>query len=376
MKPRRLSRNSIERAACPPDARRIELPDAEIRGLRLFVHRGGSRIWYLTRKINGRNVRMRLGEYPVMGPEAARQAAMARLSGTGKLKGTNRDRSETLLYMCRHAERNFWQHTKTGHLNRGILERYSPTLLNRRIATIERREIRAVHAEIGRHHPTAANRWLEVVRRLFTIAAIDFDHAGGNPAEHVQAFPETKRDRRLTAKESQRLLAVLDGHDNQSHADLVRLALFTGARRTNVFRAATDQFDLDERTWTIPASEAKSGRTMLLPLEARAVAVVARRIKQADGEWLFPGRRHGKPMADFTKPFAAILKTAKITGLRFHDLRRSLASFMADTNASEFVVATALCQSERGVTGRYARPMQAEVRKAIGLAIDAMGGNR
>ena len=154
----------------------------------------------------------------------------------------------------------------------------------------------------------------------------------------------------------------------------MRLALFTGARPSNLFRATADQFDFEDNIWTIPSTESKNKQPLVLPLDKRAVSVVKRRIKQADGEWLFPGQREGKPMTDFTKPYKGFLDAAKIKGVRFHDLRRSLASFMSDAGANEFVIALALGHKQQSVTGRYARPELESVRQAITKGIDAMEG--
>ena len=370
-KPARLSHNAIQRASCPAGLPRIELPDSEIRGLRLFVTRGGVKTWYLTRKIAGRTVRVRLGEWPVLNPEAARQAAMAWLRGEQE-ETVEPARAATLSAVCKHAEETFWKgRVKKPDEARRQLTRYSPALLARSLDRIKRRDVRAIHAAIGKDHPTAANRWLEVMHRLFNIAELDFDYAGGNPAKGIETFNEVRRERRLEPAEAVRLLEVLADNPRRD-ADLVRLALFTAARRSNIFKATADQFDLESSIWTIPASAAKAGEAITLPLDRRAVAIVNRRIKAADSGWLFPGKRIGRPLADFTKPFAAILDQAEITGFRFHDLRRSLASFMADTGANEFTIGLALGHAVSGVTGRYARPLLEMVRKAIGKAIDSM----
>ena len=183
-----------------------------------------------------------------------------------------------------------------------------------------------------------------------------------------------RRDVRLNVKQCTALFKALDNADNQTNADLVRLALFTGARRSNLFKAAEDQFDFEDNTWTIPGTESKNKQPLVLPLDRRAVAVVKRRIKHADGEWLFPGQRAGRPMTDFTKPYKAFLDAAKIKGVRFHDLRRTLASFMADTEANEFTIGLALGHRQQSITGRYARPQMESVREAITKGINAMGG--
>ena len=61
----------------------------------------------------------------------------------------------------------------------------------------------ALHAEIGSKHPYAANRLLEIVRKMYNLGRkwglVPIDKA--NPASGVERFPETKRRRFLTPDE-------------------------------------------------------------------------------------------------------------------------------------------------------------------------------
>ena len=371
-----LTRNSIEKKKCPPDLPRIELKDKEVNGLALFITRAGKKTWYLTRKIGGKNIRKNLGEWPIVSPAAARDKAMDWLRGNDPDDpAPERHRIPTLDDLLTHGERVVWRgKKKTTGAYRPMLERYSKDWLPLRIDLITKSAVQERHTEIGDKGETAANRWAEVISRLFTIAEDYFDYDKKNPAKRIEMFDEVRRDVRLNAKQCKALFKVLDEADNQANADLVRLALFTGARRSNIFKATADQFDFDDNTWTIPSTESKNKQPLVLPLDKRGVAVVKRRIKQADGEWLFPGQREGKPMTDFTKPFKGFMAAAKIKGVRFHDYRRSLASFMSDTGANEFVIALALGHKQQGITGRYARPQMETVRQAIKTGIDAMEG--
>jgi integrase len=376
-KPVKLSRNSIENKKCPPDLPRIELKDSGVQGLALFITRAGKTTWYLTRKIGGKNIRVKLGDYPLVTPEAARKKAMNWLNGNQPTEaGQKQQVVPTLDEVLTYGERTVWRgKTKTTDKYRPMLERYSKDWLPLRIDLLTRQAVQERHSDIGHNNgKTSANRWLEVVSRLFSIAEDFYDYDKKNPAKRVEVFPEVRRDVRLNAKQCKALLKALDKADNQTNADLVRLALFTAARRSNLFKATADQFDFDENTWTIPGTESKNKQPITLPLDKRAVVVVKRRIKQAGGEWLFPGQREGKPMTDFTKPYKAFLKEAKIKGVRFHDLRRTLASFMADTEANEFTIGLALGHQQQSITGRYARPQLEAVRQAVGKAIDAMTG--
>jgi hypothetical protein len=60
-----------------------------------------------------------------------------------------------------------------------------------------------LHAEIGAKHPYAANRLLEIVRKMYNLGRkwglVPIDKA--SPASGVDRFPETKRRRFVTPDE-------------------------------------------------------------------------------------------------------------------------------------------------------------------------------
>ena len=64
----KLTKKHIDGLRCPPDRRRLEVPDTEIRGLAVFVTAGGAATFYLSKNIGGRLRRWRLGDASVMLP--------------------------------------------------------------------------------------------------------------------------------------------------------------------------------------------------------------------------------------------------------------------------------------------------------------------
>src|SRR5829696_8018920 len=69
-----FTRATLDRVACPPDKDRAYVYDSKRVGLCLQVTRNDARTFYLYRKVDGRPERIRLGSYPPMTPEQARDA--------------------------------------------------------------------------------------------------------------------------------------------------------------------------------------------------------------------------------------------------------------------------------------------------------------
>ena len=74
----------------------------------------------------------------------------------------------------------------------------------------------------------------------------------------------------------------------------------TAARSGEARQARWDEFDLEARTWTIPASRMKNGLEHRVPLSPAAMNVMAKAQELRDGSGLVFPSVHGKPMSDST----------------------------------------------------------------------------
>src|SRR5262249_53893342 len=64
-----------------------------------------------------------------------------------------------------------------------------------------------------------------------------------------------------------------------------------------VLGARWDEFDLDRAVWTIPATRMKAGREHRVPLSERALKIANAMREGRNGEFVFPGRKPGKPLS-------------------------------------------------------------------------------
>ncbi len=112
---------------------------------------------------------------------------------------------------------------------------------------------------------------------------------------------------------------------------------------------------------------------MTVHLSGPALEILRRRQADADGqEFVFPGRRHGKPLSDPTKPWKDILAKAGLHDLRLHDLRRTMGSWQAATGASLPIIGKSLGHLNQGTTAVYARLDLDPVKDAVDRATSAM----
>lgn len=364
------------RALKPPTRGRLTWWDTRTPGLCLRVTPTGAASFYLYRWAVGRPVKYRLGAFPGITPDQARKLAakvsMAMAAGQNPQDQRRAERGELSLadlfkhYMDTHArpKKRTWREDERQR------DRYLASLLPRRLSTITRGDVAALHARVGQDHGHyAANRLLSLLRKVLSTAA-DLGYHEPNPAAGIPRFAEAKRQRYLAGDDLRAFWSALEAERSAVARDAFKLALLTGARRANVLGARWADLDLQKAIWRIPRT--KTGRPLDVPLVPAAVELLKARQEKAAGEWIFPGRRGNGPMTEWGPAFRRICKAAGLSGYRAHDLRHSLASWAVSAGASLPVVGRALGHLSSATTARYGHVQLDPVRLAMTAGAAAM----
>ncbi len=226
------------------------------------------------------------------------------------------------------------------------------------------------HEEAARLHKQmektagSANRAMQLGRAMFYFGIkTRFLSRTDNPFAGVSLYPENERDRILSDEEAGKLLGYLDAipaeHSRaRTLRDFILLSLSTGARKSNVLSMRWDELDLDAGTWSIPVEKTKTRRAQLIPLGPIEIGVLTEReqlLKDAedvedDSPWVFPGKGALGHIVDPGNAWESLREQLGMSDLRIHDLRRSLASTMANTGADVSVVRAALNHTDMRTT--------------------------
>ena len=255
----------------------------------------------------------------------------------------------------------------------------------RKLSTIKKSDLASLHTKIGKAHPATANRVLALASSIFGRAIEWGLWEGQNPCKGIRRYKEVSRERFLQADELPRFFAALNAETNETIRDCLTMALLTGARRANVQAMRWEDITLsDERNeWRIPRT--KTGEPHRLPLVAAAVQILTRRRGDTDEEpespYVFPRvkdptRREddGRPghIVELKRAWARILKAAKLSDLRIHDLRRTLGSWQAAMGASLQVIGKTLAHKNVSTTAIYSRLNLDPVRQSLSEATNAI----
>jgi len=147
------------------------------------------------------------------------------------------------------------------------LERFIlPALGQLTVTGITRADVAKFHHDL-RHIPYQANRCLEVVSKMFSLAEMwGLRPDGTNPRKHIRKYPEEKRERFLSAAELRRIGEVLremeaEGIELPSAILAARLLILTGCRLNEIMSLKWDHIDFDEHALRLPDS--KSGKKLV-----------------------------------------------------------------------------------------------------------------
>ena len=162
-----------------------------------------------------------------------------------------------------------------------------------------------------------------------------------------------------------RLTEALATFPDAQAANIFRLLLLTGARRSEVLSARWDQFDLTNGVWTKPGATTKQKTDHRVPLSAPARQLLSDLFAEAeeDAPFVFPSRSGGHRV-DVKREWAALCKTAGLKGIRLHDLRHSYASILASAGMSLPIIGALLGHTQPQTTARYSHLFDDPLRAA------------
>jgi integrase len=194
-----------------------------------------------------------------------------------------------------------------------------------------------------------------------------------NPFERIKKMPGVSRNRYLTHQEASQLLHALDGVDNQDVADIFRVALFTGARLSNVKQMKWLDLNLNSSIWLIPASRTKTRKHYEIPLHSMVIELLSKRSRNSDNsEYVFASSRSkygfitgGDPVWKEAIKAAGLYHENPNIRPRPHDLRRTFATWQIQSGADISVVSKALCHTSLKHTLVYAHTNVDQVRSSI-----------
>lgn len=427
-----FSKERLAALPIPDSGKRATYHDAKIQGLQIRVSSTGIKTFSVYRRMKGgQPERVTLGRFPAMTVEQARKQASAinaeieAGANPAAVRRAIREEptfAEMLAEMLEKKKKRdgstITERTKKDYFD--TVRLHMVAIASCKLSHITRSEVRTIHSNASRKSARQADKAVAIISSVFNYAS-DHEHfSGTNPASRIQKNMVVSRERFVLGDELPYLFAAIG---ESSLSDFFLLALFTGARRSNLQAMAWRELDLGARVWRIAMT--KNGTPQNVTLSPEAVAALkARKRKAGTSPFVFPGEGKTGHLVEPKKAWAAVLLRASLrrllshlfglgklsaeerqqaeqqitvtpavaeqrlrsianeleidpalydlTDLRIHDLRRTLGSWQAKTGASLAIIGKSLNHKTHQATAIYARLDLDPVRQSVETATQAM----
>ncbi len=302
-------------------------------GLHLLITAAGGKLWRWKYRFDGAEKLMALGRYPEISLADARErrdAARRRLANSIDPMAERMAEKTAVKVATEHSfERiaelwlEHWQGNKSARHAATTRSRLKvnvfPVLGARPIAEVEPMELVQLGKGIeARGASDMAKRILQIVGMVFRYA-VAHGYSKRNPAAEVRPSDILKPTRttnmaRIDVKELPALLRSIEVYEGRQLTRLaIKLMALNFVRTSELIGARWEEFDLEARRWSIPATRMKMKTPHIVPLSFQAIEVLELlRTLSGNHELVFPGEQNPrKPMSNMT-----ILKALERMGFK------------------------------------------------------------
>lgn len=368
----KLTTRSIKQLRVPTGRAAAEYPDSGFKGLVFLLYYSGAGTWtYRYRNGQGQQRRLKIGRWPGMSPEQARDAAREayqrttkggdpqgdkasarKAEQTGEWSGGFVDQAKRFIEVYSRQRNKSWR--TTAHrlglklLNKAALKDRTIACQweivpgspcdrwrKRAVESITKRDIVEALDAVNARGPVLTNRVHAALTRFFAWA-VERGLIPASPAIGTKApNAEKPRNRVLTTKELAEIWWAAEKLKPPFGA-FVRMLILTAARRNEV--SGLTRAEIDDGVWVIPESRSKNGDPNRLPLPEQALEILA----ELPASGLLFTATGTTPISGFSKMKrvldALVAERIKVAPWTLHDLRRSAATGMGELGVEPHVV--------------------------------------
>ena len=250
------------------------------------------------------------------------------------------------------------EYLNTGYTGRRLkdekykLNFWKSQLGSKQISEITRMDISNSLSTLPSHLSNATiNRYKASISVVFSFACRYYELLD-NPVLHIPSRPENNaRVRYLSNTERTELFHSTKTSKWEKLYLITLMAITTGARKGELLELKWSDIDLNKGTAYVAIT--KNGEPKVLPLTNEVISEL-HRFKHQRPQLVFNSELKPNKPYEFFKLWKKALEQASIQDFRFHDLRHTTASYLAQSGASLLEIAEVLGHKQIQVTKRYA----------------------
>jgi integrase len=358
--------------------------DDEMSGFGFRLRRGSGdkvlRTWNVQYRRGGATRRLLLGSASVLNAEQARAAAkkaLAQVALGEDPQATKADRRSKDKLSLRGVIEEYLAIRKPvvrrstfREVYRYLTGSHFKPLHAMPVDTVSRKDVAARLVVIARERGSSTASRARTALSAFFAWAMAMGIVEANPVIGSPRPVESKpRERTLSDDE---LAAIWRACSDDDYGRVIRLLMLTACRRQEVGKMARSELDLERGVWTIPAGRTKNHRQHALPLMPLALSIIATVPHMASRDQLFGTRGDG--FTNWAEAKDDLDARSGASGWTVHDIRRSVATRMADIGVQPHIIEQVLNHQsghKAGPAGIYNRSnYEREVKAALALWSD------
>jgi integrase len=235
---------------------------------------------------------------------------------------------------------------------------------------VGKRDIASRLVVVTREHSSTVAARTRAALSAFYVWALQEGLVEANPVIGTRKPKDgAARERVLSDVE---LAAIWRACQDDAYGKIIKLLILLGSRRGEIGGIAFSEIDTERATWTLPARRSKNGKAHVLPLMGTALEIIKSVPHRVSRDQLFGERARGFTSWARNKP--ALDRAAGVSGWTVHDIRRSVATRMADIGITPHIIEEILNHvsgHKAGPAGIYNRSVyEREVKAALALWAD------
>lgn len=221
--------------------------------------------------------------------------------------------------------------------------------------------------------PATVNREIAVLSKAFSLAFKEWEWVLNNPVAKISREKENNLiDRWLTYEEEKALLAK----SPEWLREIFIFALNTGMRKGEILSLAWKDVDLFRKVLIVRETKNKTPRTIPLNKAVMELLKQKAKVRQLQIHFVFHSQANSRLMErNLSRAFYRALELSEVKDFRFHDLRHTFATRLAQNGIDLYKISKLLGHKDITTTQRYAHHCPESLREGVEVLDERFGYN-
>jgi len=241
--------------------------------LRMYITQRGVKSFFVRKRINGRDRRIIIGNYPETDIETAREKVGEILNESVKKIPVRRKKISFKDFVGVYLQNKVRRGEDSLNKLKRAIDLHFKDLYEKNIQDLNSDELKNALDKISGR--AMAARMQELLQSIFNYA-INMGYRKNNPTENIERIVVVRRERKLKKFGLQKLVASIKKEENINLRSAFLMLIYGFAPKNQVFKMRWEDLDFNHDLWgDMPLSD---------------MAVLLLQDLPQDGEWVFMGR--------------------------------------------------------------------------------------